>query len=389
MRVYLDNNATTPADPLVIEALANAMRSGPLNPGSMHASGQHARRMFEAARDAMLEMLGLPDRRLVFCASATEAVNLAMRGIAQASGTRPVSLHTSVEHPAVVATAAAIGGVRIAPVGRDGSLDVEAWRQGLSGATLASCMFANNETGGLLPLVEASRLCREAGVPLLVDACQSPGKADFFGQLPAIDPDLLVFSGQKIHGPVGIAALVVKKQIALRQQTTGGGQQGGFRAGTEPVALAVALECALRLARDRFDPDRLRARTRVLWQAIQRAAPEAMLTIPDSSRRLSNTLHYRIPGLSAQRQVVAFDLAGVECSSASACESGAAEPSKVLLGMGYSREEALEGVRLSISRMTTDAEIAAASAAMETALGRMIAKGRTMHPASAQAVTGP
>lgn len=376
MRVYLDNNATTPADPEVIRSLAEAMSAGPLNPGSMHGSGQKARRMFEAARESMLAMLGLADRRLIFCASATEAVNLAMRGFAGAATGRAVSVHTSVEHPAVVATAAAIGEVRIAPVGRDGALDLGSWRHHLSGATLASCMFANNETGGLLPMAEAAALCREARVPLLVDACQSPGKADFFAQLPAIDPDMLVFSGQKIHGPVGIAALVVKKHIQLRQQTTGGGQQGGFRAGTEPVALAVALECALRLARDRYRPDDLRAKVDRLWQAIRRAAPDAVMTIPDPSMRLANTLHYRIPGISAQRQVVAFDLAGVECSSASACESGAAEPSKVMLGMGYSREEALEGVRLSVSRMTTDAELAFAAAAIEAALGRMTAKGR-------------
>lgn len=371
MRIYLDNNATTPADPAVIECLAASMRAGPLNPGSMHAAGQRARRMFEAARDGILATLGLPGRRAIFCGSATEAVNLAIRGMC-AGLAKPVLLHTSVEHPAVVATAAAIGEVRIAPVARDGSLDLEAWRRGLAGATLASCMYANNETGGMLPLREVAAMCREARVPLLVDACQSPGKADFFGDMPGVDPDLLVFSGQKIHGPVGIAALVVKSSIQLRQQTTGGGQQGGFRAGTEPVALAAALELALRLARERYQPEVLRARVGVLWDSIRRAAPSAIATIPDPSRRLANTLHYRIPGLTAQRQVVAFDMAGVECSSASACESGAAEPSKVMLGMGYSREEALEGVRLSISRMTSDADAAAAGAAIEAALRRML-----------------
>lgn len=372
MRVYLDNNATTPAAPEVIDRMVEVMRRGPLNPGSMHGSGRIARQSFEAAQQQILDLIGLPERRVVFCGSATEAVNLVLRGVAGTNSTTVV--HTSVEHPAVVATAAAVGAPRIVAVDREGRLDLDAWKASLAGATIASCMYANNETGGVLPLADVAASCRAAAVPLLVDACQSPGKTDFFATIPGVDPDFLVFSGQKIHGPVGVAALVVRRGITLRQQTTGGGQQGGSRAGTEPVALATALAEALTLAKQRFDRAALRAATARLWTAITSAAPNARLTIPEAERRLDNTLHYRIPGLASQRQVVAFDMAGVECSSASACESGSAEPSKVMLGMGYTREEAMEGVRLSVSRYTTDAEIDFAANAIGTCIKRMLSQ---------------
>lgn len=355
MRVYLDNNATTAIAPPVLEHMTSLWQLGPMNPGSIHAGGRRARQLFEAAQKSVLDTLGLPGRRVIFCGSATEAVNLVLRGEARS---KPLAVaHTSVEHPATVATAASIGQPAIATVARDGQLDLETWRTAVGKAGLAASMFANNETGGILPIAEMASAARAAGIRFMVDACQCPGKTDFLPALHEADPDYLVLSGQKIHGPVGVAALIVRDGASLPQQITGGGQQHGLRAGTEPVVLASGLALALQMAVEQFDATSLRAKLERIWHTILTVAPEAVMTIPAPDMRLAQTLHYRIPGVDAQRQIVAFDLAGVECSSASACESGAAEPSRVMLGMGYTRGEAMEGVRMAVSRFTTEGEL--------------------------------
>jgi cysteine sulfinate desulfinase/cysteine desulfurase-like protein len=369
MRVYLDNNASTAIAPEVLARMTAVLSGGPLNPGSLHQSGQRARQLFREAGNAVPVALGLTNRQTVFVASGTEAINLVLRGQHLAAG--PIVL-SSVEHPAVDKTAEALGVRRVIAVSRTGQLDLEGLKASLPGARLACFMAANNETGGVLPLVEISNLCRFHGVPLMVDASQAPGKMDLRGVLDEADPDFLVLSGHKMHAPVGIAALVLRSEAKLRQQTTGGGQQHGLRAGTEPVALAAGFAHALELAVHHTDFAKHRARCAALFDAIRAVAPQAVRTIPDPEQALANTLHYRIPGLEAQRQVVAFDMAGIECSSASACESGASLPSRVLLRMGYTEAESREGIRMSVGRLTTDAEIAFATDTMKSVLSRML-----------------
>ena len=372
MRVYLDNNATTAVAPEVAGALARALASGPLNPGSPHASGRAARAKFEEAHASVLDTLGLVGNyRVVFCASATEAANIALHGLSRSKHARKMVL-SAVEHTAVALAAEAAGAVQFSRIHPDGRLDLDDFRACCNDAALAAIMFANNETGALHPIEEIAGLCRGWRLPLLVDCCQAPGKTDFFDSIARARPEMLLLAGHKLHAPVGIAALVVASSIPLRAIQSGGGQQHGLRPGTEPIALALAFAAALKLAKERFDGEAFHRKTTMLWNAIQTVAPHAQLTVPDPQRRLANTLHYRVPGLSAERQIVAFDLAGLECSSASACESGSAQPSKVMLAMGYSREQALEGVRLSLSRYTTDDDTAFACKILREVLTRLL-----------------
>lgn len=375
MRVYLDINATTPLDPNVRERMTQLMGEGPLNPGSHHAQGRRAKELWEQAQAELLDTLRLREtHRVVFCGSATEAMNLAIRGTVGASQGKPAIALSSVEHPAVSQTCEAVGECRVVRVNREGVLDVAALSKALEGAKLAAFMYANNETGGMLPAGKITALCRGVGVPLLLDCCQAPGKTEFPPMWGDSAPDMLVVSGHKAYGPVGIAALVVSKRHELTRQLTGGGQQHAMRAGTEPVILAAALATAMRIACGGTvdELSTMRRQTAALFDTIRAAAPHTRLTIPDAAMRLANTLHFSIPGVAAERLVIALDVEGVMCSAAAACESGAAKPSKVMLGMGYSEDEAKLGVRLSVGRFTTDEEIAFACDTLRQVLARLM-----------------
>lgn len=375
MRAYLDNNATTPIAPPVKERLIELLELGPLNPGSTHASGRAARALFDDVTGELIDALGLPDRKVVFCGSATEAINLAIRGcLATVPEERRGKIVTSsIEHPAVANTIASCGDSAAFQINRDGSVDMDGLREALKGACMCAMMFANNETGVLLPVEEVAEACREAGVPLLVDCCQAPGKAPFFDAIQKIDPDYLAISGHKVHAPVGIAALVVRESAKLATCTTGGGQQHGWRGGTEPVALAGSLARAMTLAREHSaDFSNLEHKVGLLWQAIIENAPEAERTVTDPSRSLRNTIHYRIPGLAAERQIIAFDIDGVECSASSACSSGSLQPSKAMMGMGFGMFESMQGIRMSVTRYTTDEEVDFACKVIHDVLSRLL-----------------
>ncbi|MCK6438606.1 MAG: aminotransferase class V-fold PLP-dependent enzyme [Planctomycetes bacterium] len=342
MRVYLDYNATTPIDPRVREEMNALFAEGALNPGSQHAHGRRARSLFEEAQARVLKTLELEkNHRVVFCGSSTEAINLAVRG-SLAGVDQPKVALSSIEHPAVAQTVEDVAKTLPVLASRDGTLDVDGLGRQLEQANLAAFMYANNETGGLLPVNEIAATCRGAGVPLLLDCCQAPGKCEF--DVREARPDMLVVSGHKMYGPAGIAALVIRKDLALKREITGGGQQYGMRAGTEPVVLACGLAKALELALAEPNLDRSHGQGEKLFAAIRDVAPNAILTIPDAERRLANTLHYRIPGLTSERQVI------------------------------YSDQESKEGVRISVGRFTTDKEIDFACAAIQQVLSHLLAK---------------
>lgn len=374
MRAYLDNNATTPVAPEVRDRLIELLEYGPLNPGSSHSAGRHAKALLNEVTGELLGALGLEQRKVVFCGSATEAINLAIRGCLGVGprGAEACIVTSSVEHPAVTNTIDACAKPAAFPVSREGTIDIDGFRAALDGACMAAVMFANNETGVLLPVEEIAQACRDAGVPLLIDCCQAPGKTEFFEVIRRCDPDFLAVSGHKVHAPVGIAALVAREGAKLASCTTGGGQQHGWRAGTEPVALAGALARALTLAKHHSSGlDELRGKVARLWEALSGSAPSAERTVTDPARSLANTLHYRIPGLAAERQIIAFDVAGVECSASSACSSGSVQPSKPMMGMGFGMFESMEGIRMSVSRYTSDAEIDFACGVIRDALARL------------------
>ena len=370
--IYLDHNATTPIHPEVAAAVAECQRSAYGNPASLHAPGRRAQQMLEEAREGIASLLGAnlngphPDR-VIFTSGGTEANNLAVFGLtARHDGHVVVS---SLEHPSVAEPVAELGrrGWRVdrLPVDRNGVVRHDLLSDFLCHDTRLVCvMLANNETGVLQPLGPITTCCAEAGVHVHTDAVQVAGKLPI--DFTALGVTTLSISGHKFHGPRGVGALLVRGDVELAASLFGGFQQSGLRPGTEAVPLAVGLHKALAIWQ-REHPER-RARLRALRDrfesGILQSCAEAVV-IGRNAERLPQTSNLSFPGLDRQALIMRLDLAGVACSTGSACASGSTEPSASLLAMGLD-EAVLDGsLRFSLGAFTTEAE-------MDEALQRII-----------------
>ncbi len=345
--IYLDANATTPLHREVMAELMPALSGHFGNPSSVHKPGQDARALVDAARERCARALGCAPGEIIFTSGGTESDALAILG-----GKPRKLVTTAVEHPAVLAACAqALECVRV-PVSSAGELDLEALRRALPGASLCSAMAANNETGVVFPLPEIAALCREAGVPLHVDAVQAAGKL-------ALDfPwDLISISAHKIEGPKGAGLLGVRRGIKVAALQAGGHQERGRRGGTENVAGIVGMGAALERA-VRGQPER-ESRLRALrdrLEAAARAIPGARVAGAGVDR-VCNTLNVAFSGCDGETLLAALDLEGISVSTGSACSSGSLEPSPVLLAMGYPPNLAGGALRFSLWSGNTAEEI--------------------------------
>jgi cysteine desulfurase len=366
--IYLDNNATTRIDPRVAEAMGRCYLARHGNPASQHAVGRRARRVVETAREQIGELLGCRTRdaqadRLIFTSGGTESNNLALLGMA---GEPPGEiLISAIEHPSVLMAARQLMDrgftVQLIPVTPDGTIRLDQFQQMVSDRTrLVSVMLGNNETGVLQPVRELAAACRDRGILLHTDAVQAVGKIPV--HFAELDVDALSLTAHKFHGPSGIGALLVRAGVPLSPILSGGHQQLGERPGTEAVALAAGMQRALelwqtesrqRLARATAQRDRLEA-------LIRRDTPTAVI-VGAAAPRLPHTINVSFPGLDRQAIAMALDLEGVACSTGSACASGSAEPSPVLLAMGLAPPLIDGSIRLSLGADTTDAEVAEAA----------------------------
>jgi cysteine desulfurase len=358
-RIYLDWNATTPLRPEAQAAMAHALATGG-NPSSVHAEGRQARRLVEEARAAVADAVGAEAQNVIFTSGGTEANALALApGVKRGKGP-PVSrlIVSAIEHASVLA------GGRFAPdatqtvgVTRAGVVDLDRLRAMLDDApaALVSIMLANNETGAIQPVADATVIVHAAGGLLHVDAIQALGKVPF--DLTSTGADLLTLSAHKIGGPKGVGAVVLAEGVSLEAQLRGGGQEKGRRAGTENVAGIAGFGAAVRAALAAREGDfgrmeRLRTRLETGLQEIAGA-----VIFANEAKRLPNTVLFTVPGLRAETAVIGFDLAGIAVSSGSACSSGKVQPSHVVQAMGYGSELAQGAVRLSLGWSTTDADI--------------------------------
>lgn len=349
--VYLDCNATMPVLPAAVEAVTQAL--GVVgNPSSVHAAGRRARALVEDARDAVADLAGALPRDVIFTSGGTEALALALHGLA-GEGPRLVS---AVEHPCVLAAAG--DGVRI-PVDADGLVVVPALERLLEEVRPAcvAVQAANNETGVLQPLAAIAERVRTAGVPLIVDAVQAAGKLD----VTALPGDALAVSAHKIGGPQGVGALILRGGRLRAPLVGGGGQERGWRGGTQNTPGIAGFGAAARRAAE-LDVEGLRALRDLLEAEIVALAPGAVV-FGQGVPRLPNTTCVRLPGIDQQRQLMALDLAGVAVSAGSACSSGKVEPSHVLTAMGVPESAAREAIRISLGWATTRADIDAFLAA--------------------------
>ena len=323
--IYLDYNATAPLKPAVIEAVAAALAET-ANASSVHRFGRLARRAVETARDQVAALVNAPPASVVFTGSGTEANNLALH---QAQG-RPV-LVSAIEHDSVLRPAP--DAVRI-PVTRDGVIDLEALDRLLAGThgALVAVMLANNETGVIQPIADVVRIARAHGAIVHCDAAQAAGKVAV--DMQALGVDTLTLSAHKLGGPQGVGALIVADRIAVKPLILGGGQERGRRAGTENVAGIAGFGVAAMLAAaDLPRMDKL-AGQRDAAEARLRGVSPAAVIFGAAAVRLPNTICIAMPGVAAETQVMALDLAGVAVSAGSACSSGKVKASHVLAAMG-------------------------------------------------------
>ncbi len=375
---YLDHAASTPVRPEVREAMRPWLDERFGNPSSAHAAGRAARVGLDAARRELAEALGTEPAHVVFTSGGTEADNLAVTGAALAAREHGRRMHVAVaasEHKAVLAPAhfvAALGGEEtVLPVDGAGLVDLAAVDAVLArGPALLSVMWVNNEVGTIQPVAELAARARAAGVPFHTDAVQAVGKLPV--SLRELPGALVTLSGHKLGAPKGIGALVVPGRHAVAPLVRGGSQQLGIRPGTENVAGAVALGCAVRLAQaeQRALAARLEALRRELEAGILAAVPDAVV-LGAGAPRAPHVTMIAFPGAEAGALLAQLDLEGVAASAGSACTTGSPEPSHVVSAMGVPPELALGAIRLSLGRESTADDVARVVAALPGALVRV------------------
>ncbi len=376
--LYFDTAATTPVAPDVLTRMIRILsgEEGDANPASRHLPGQTAATIIEAARAEIAAELGAEPDEVIFTSGATEANNLALRGVALAHAAQGRHLVTSaIEHKSVLACCAALeregyAVTRLAP-NRQGWIEPDTVKAALRPDTLlVSLMHINNETGVMQPIAEVADMVAEAGVLFHVDAAQSAGK--FAIDLQQISIDLLSFSAHKFHGPKGVGGLIVRNRRRLRLQPLmfGGSQEFGLRPGTLATHQIVGLSAALTLAARRREVD-LQQVAGLKQQFLEQLGSRQPLQIHGDPARCSPYIvNFAIPGVSSAALINQLATA-VALGSGSACSSGTVEPSPVLRAMGIEGESLYGAVRLSFSRDHTPAEVTLAVAHIAAAVQRI------------------
>lgn len=344
-----------PLRPQAAHALTRALEQFG-NPSSVHAAGRAARRVLEAARRRIAALVSAGPGDVVFTSGGTEANNLALRGCG-----RPRVLVSAVEHPSVLGAA---DNVEIVPVDANGIVDLDLLARMLETddrPAVVSVMLANNETGVILPVAEAARIAHLHGALVHCDAVQAAGRLDV--DMHALGADMLTISAHKLGGPKGVGALIVSDRIHLQPIVRGGGQERGRRSGTENLPGIAGFGAAAELAaRDVGSAQTVSGLRDSLEDGIRRQVPTTTI-VGDSVERLANTSCIALPGVSAETQVMALDLAGFAVSAGSACSSGKVAASHVLSAMGLGADIAGCAIRVSLGAGNDEAEIDAFVAA--------------------------
>lgn len=361
-RIYLDNNATTPLAPEVLEAMRPYLLEDYGNASSIHWFGQRAKAGMEKAREQVARLLNARASEIVFTSGGTESDNTAMLGIVEAVRAERKHVVTSaIEHPAVLSTAKWLErrGVAVTYVraGASGVIDPADVASALRPETvLISIMHANNELGTIQPLEAIGRMARERDIYFHADAVQSAGKIPI--DVEKLGVDLLAVSAHKLYGPKGVGALYVRKGTILRTLLHGGHHERDRRPGTENVAGIAGLGAAAELARAHLaeEADRIAALRDRLEDGVVAGVPYVTVN-GDRAHRVPNTTNVTFDYLEGEGFVIAMDLRGIACSTGSACSSGSLEPSHVLSAIGLRPEQARASIRLSLGRFNTDADI--------------------------------
>ncbi len=372
-RIYLDNNATTPVLPEVLEAMLSYFGEHFGNASSIHHHGQETRAAVERARDSVALLLGCRAAEIVFTSGGTEGDNLAIAGLTSA-GDHIIT--SSIEHHAVLHACKHLEetgcDVTYVPVDGRSLVDPDDVRRVLRPNTkLISIMMANNETGVLQPVEEIGKIAAEAGVYFHTDAVQAAGKVPL--DVKWIGCHALSISGHKLHAPQGVGALYVRKGARLQPLFYGGRHERSRRAGTENVPGIVGLGRAAELAMQGFergDDKKWSALRDRLQQGILAQVEEAGVN-GDGAPRVPNTTNFYFDRIDGESMVIALDLKGLAVSTGAACSSGAIEASHVLTSMGLRSDRARASIRFSLGKQNTEEDIDLALALVPETVARL------------------
>ena len=372
--IYLDYNATTPLDPLVVETMLPFLHTHFGNPSSTHAYGRRAHDAVEVARAQVAALLGCQPDEILFTSGGTEASNHAIKGSAFGRWRSDLSwwgrllgrkigghlVLSAVEHPATaepIEFLRRLGcAVTVVPVDGTGMVSPDDVAKAIRPDTLlVSIMHSNNEVGTLMPIAEIAEHTRRRGVLFHIDAAQSLGKVHV--DVRALDVDLLTVAGHKLYAPKGVGVLYVRKGVALEKFMHGAGHEGGRRAGTENVPYVVGLGMACEIARKSLPEatTKLRSLRDRLWERLRAARGEHVVLNGHPEKRLPNTLNVNFVGHVGADLLASVP--GIAASTGSACHEGSITQSPVLCAMGVPPEVGKGAVRLSVGRFTTEDEI--------------------------------
>ncbi len=373
--IYLDNNATTPVDPQVFDAMLPFLKEHFGNPSCSHAYGVVTRKAVDKARRQVAQLLGCSGDELIFTSGGSESNNTAIKGLAEANCKKGTHIITSaVEHPAVSEVCRYLEShgfqVTTVPCDSNGRVDPEAVRTAITPQTiLISVMHANNEVGTLQPIAEIATIAHEHDVLVHSDCAQSIGKVTV--RVDDLGVDLLSLAGHKLYAPKGIGALYVRKGVKLEKLIHGAAHEQNRRAGTENVTgiVGLGMACELIAKESASDHARIRNLRDTLEQELQKHLPQIKIN-GHPEKRLPNTSSVSFPNIKANELLNRLE--GVAASAGAACHSDGIRVSTVLQAMAVPLEFAMGTVRFSLGRFTTPEEIQQATTEIITAVRELM-----------------
>lgn len=359
--IYLDNNATTPLDPAVVEKMSQFIKEHFGNPSSLYPIGRKVKEIITEAREVIAKAVGAVRTEIIFTASGTEADNFAIRGVLDAFPEKNEIITSAIEHPAVMNTASYLekkgAKVTYVPVDKYGTVDIDFLKNAITPKTaLISVMHANNELGTIQPIEKISKIAKERGVLVHTDAIQAFGKIDV--NVNKLGIDLLSISAHKIYGPKGVGALYIRKGTNIGPLIYGGSQEREMRAGTENTIGIVGFGEAVRVMKEIRDKDKKRIAklSEQLKKGIEEKIPNVKFNGHEKNR-MKGTLNFSFYNLEAEAILLALATKEIYVSTGSACSEGAEDVSHVLEAIGLKPEVARSSVRMSLGRFNTEEDI--------------------------------
>ena len=377
----MDHGATTPVDPLVVDAMLPYFTEKFGNASSLHSFGQEAASALEQARQQVAKSIGAKPEEIIFTSGGTESDNLAIKGVAYRNSKKGKHIITStIEHPAILNACAYLEkeGFEVTYVAADsaGIIDMDELKKAIRDDTiLISVMHANNEIGTIQPISDISKLAKEKGIYLHTDAVQSLGKIPV--NVDELGVDLLSLSSHKIHGPKGVGALYVRKGTPLQALAHGGSHERRMRAGTENISGIVGFAKAVSLSDERLVDD-----AKNMTQLRDSLIAKVMDSIDDvalsghPTKRLPNNINLRFSFIEGESMLLFLDMKGIAISTGSACSSKSLEPSHVLTAIGLRPEDSHGSLRITLGKDNTQEEVDYVVDALVEVVGRL----RAMSP---------